>query len=147
MNWKEELIFRYLDGECTDEEKVKVDSLRKKDKEFADLFSELKAANDLFSSQPLYKPSAQFTDGVMQQINPGKQFSFNSFSTVKILSIAMLSLVFLFSFQEISPRFLDNPVLTNLVNNTTLIYTVSLLFFFLLIDFLLIQRDGNTSEQ
>lgn len=68
MMEREELIWKYLDGACTSEEKEQVEKLKKSDPAFRTALLERQRLNRELEEQPLEQPSLRFAKNVMDRL-------------------------------------------------------------------------------
>lgn len=141
----EDLIFRYLDGECTVSEIEEVERLIASDYSFAELFSELEMANDFMNAVPLETAPKGFSNRVMNQLLPKTKQVLNDYFIAKILVAFTLILSFSYAFENLPESLIQVDFsISDWMSPTTLIYTLLLLLFFLGIEFYLTKKKSIT---
>ncbi len=68
MTTHDELIWKYLDGACTPEEKERVEKLKKEDAAFRAALLERQRLDQELEEQPLEQPSLRFAKNVMERL-------------------------------------------------------------------------------
>lgn len=98
---KEQLIFDYLDNNCSESEKETVENLLITDAEFKTLFLELSAIHKLLEDNLVIEAPKSFTGRVMSQISPGLKFDFQFSEFSKWLAVITAVLSLIFSLQKL----------------------------------------------
>ncbi|RZK39944.1 MAG: hypothetical protein EOO90_16910 [Pedobacter sp.] len=69
MSTIEEQIWNYIDGTCTSEEKIKIESKLAYDQHYREVYQELLLVNEELQKIELDEPSMSFTRNVMDKVN------------------------------------------------------------------------------
>jgi len=140
----EDLIFRYLDGECTVTEIETVEARLETDHEFATVFAQLHEANELLMNSSLDMPKRGFANRVMKSLQVQRFPAIQDSFIVKIGLAMLLFLVAAFTLVAV-PELGDyiNLSLPDILSRNTIVYATLLLFFFMVLDWFLTKRAAK----
>lgn len=136
METNEILIFQYLDGECTPQQKKQFENLKDNDVEFAELFIELQAVHTAMNNEELMEPSKQFTGRVMEKIFPSGNVNFFGSTFLKVIAGIIVLLVCIYYYQNFTAELSIIPT----KYSDYFIPSIILLFMFGIIEFILDYR-------
>jgi len=93
MKFTEETIFKYLDGELTDQEIHLFNNELENNKPFTKLFEQIKSIDASLKDNQLASPSAQFAEKIMATVNLVNIKEARFFNGTRILSLSLILIV------------------------------------------------------